>query len=700
MTNTMTNSRSAGFLNALGTITVLGLGRAAATAAEILSVLGASVDWRHERADQLDVRAFDSARAVICDVIETGVPKRYADEVAQRPRGVWITVSGFGLDGPLAGARSSDLISAAAGGLLSTVSDPAGRFYPMPGQQALQVAGQTAALALLHGISITAGGSQPVHLDLSAQEAAAFCSIQQEVSHRLYECKGPAGASRYATPSGTFRCTDGEIGIIVLDDHQWQRAAKVVGEPSWPVEYPTVQDRLAHRDVINAAVEQWTSRRSKFICEELLQAGGVAAVALRTLDEVRHLGQMEHRAFFPDDDADGIFHTAVFPGLISTGEAAPRTRPRGGALTDLRVVEASNVLAGPLAGAILGAMGAEIVRLEEEERLDIYRRNGPFKHGVPGPERAGYFLMANYCKRSVHRGIGRDPATVKAVCARADVLLENLGNRRLEHTGIRSREMFAGSGKCSVSISGFGGSGPCADYKAYAPNVHAFGGLATATQQYAGADATMRTSFADYCVAVWGAMVTAAWWLGDGDGCAIDLSMAEVVAAKLSGLRLSPSAGGMPDAGREFLIRCPDGQQVAVATDQSRRPDAVEAALGLADAEVGRSHAGDVIILDVSAGPSSSQEILDLAAGAEFPMSAYLAKTPDQVLEDAQLAERDFLHRLSHPEVGSSYIFALPWKEAFRPRTGYRRAPLLGEDDEWMEEVLTQSEGPHDAARD
>ncbi|BBZ15497.1 CoA transferase [Mycobacterium branderi] len=686
----MTSSRSVELLRSLGPVVVLGTGQAAVTAAQILRVLGAQV------ATGPDLNAAQAglsraADAVICDVVAEGASSRYIDEVAERSSGVWVTVSAFGLDGPRGGLPGSDLLCAAAGGLLSTVSDQNGHYYPMPGRQALKVAGQMAALALLHAMSLRLEGAPSVHLDVSAQEAVAFCSIQQEVAHRLYECRGPAGASRYATPSGVFRCTDGEIGIIVLDDHQWRRASEVLGQPTWPAEYPTVIDRLANRDVINAAVSQWTCERSKFDCEELLQSGGVAAVALRTLEDVRTSDQFRLRDFIRDD-ADAL-RTATLPGLVTHGTPRQRRTNERNALSALRVVEASNVLAGPLAGAILGAMGAQVVRLEEQQRLDIYRRNGPFKHGVPGQERAAYFLMANYCKRSVYRGIGGDQGRAEQICRWADVLLENLGARRLQQLGVRSTQMFADAGKSSVSISGFGRTGPCADYKAYAPNVHAFGGLAKTVQEKCQAEVTVRTSFADYCVAVWGATVAAAWWLGADHGCAFDLSMAEVVAAKLDGIGLSGVDADTPDGCAELLVRCPDGSQVAVATAHTLPFGVVADALGIDADNVVVSQAAGAVVVDMSAaadGPTG-QEILDNAAGSGIAMTALPVLTPEQVLDDSQLTQRGFVVELDHPEVEKAFIFALPWKEAGRPRTGYRRAPLLAEDDEWMDEMLKRS---------
>lgn len=682
--------RSTDLLGRIGEITVVGTGQVAVTAARILRVLGADVRTVGEDGGGVDVRSLDSAAMVVCDVVESGVSDRFAAEVAQRSGGVWVTVSGFGLDGPLGGRPGSDLVCAAASGLLSTVWGPAGRYHPMPGRQALKVAGESAALALLHGVSESRAGGAPVHLDLSVQEAAAFCSIQQEVSHHLYKCGGPAGASRYATPSGLFACTDGEIGMVVLDDHQWKRVAEVLGRPSLAEEFPSPAARLANRPVIDRVMADWTAVRSKLECERLLQGAGVAAVALRTPEEMRALEQFRSRGFVTDGD-DGP-QVAALPAAVTRRVAHRRWEREPGSLRELKVAEVTGVLAGPLAGAILGAMGAEVVRLEDGNRLDIYRRNGPFADGVAGRERAAYFGMANYNKRSVSAGIGDDPQLVGRICGWADLLLENVGARRLDRLGVRPAEMFPGAGKASVSVSGFGHTGPCADYKAYAPNVHAFGGFLEAVRASAGPEATVTTSFGDYCASVWGALLAAAWWLGDaGDGCDFDVAMAEVVAAKVDDVVAPrPIAPGEEVRGREFLVRCADGGEVAIAAPAPVDPRAVAAGLRLDLGAVSMVWSGEAIVLDDRDGAGSPSAAEVLAAAARFG-TACRVLVPTEVVADEQLAARDFLLGLAHAEVGTATVFALPWKPALRPRTGYRAAPLLGQDDQWMADELARA---------
>ena len=138
------------------------------------------------------------------------------------------------------------------------------------------------------------------------------------------------------------------------------------------------------------------------------------------------------------------------------------------------------MLAGPLAGATLAAMGATSVRFEEPQRLDLYRRNGPFQSGVPGLERAAYYLFGNFSKRNVSRRVGSDPEFSAAVNVWADLVLENVGAGRLERLGLAPP---AGVDKTLISMSGFGRTGPAAAYKAYAGNVAAFAGIAGAVRE-------------------------------------------------------------------------------------------------------------------------------------------------------------------------------------------------------------------------
>jgi len=686
----MTASRSADLLGGIGPFVVVGEGQAAEMTAQILETLGGSVQRLAEPITKVGVSTLGDRPVVVCDLVSDGCEWSYLEEVSRRRNGVWITISAFGLEGPLGGKPGSDLMCAAAGGVLNAVADADGRMYPMPGNQSLKVAGQAAALAALQGVSLLADGSGPLHLDLSVQEAVAFCSVQQECAHLVYECGGIAGASRYSAPSGVFTCADGQIGVIVIDDHQWERVSAAMERPEWPQQYPRVADRVEAADEINGAVEEWTASRSKFLCERLMQEKGVAAVAIRTLAEAADTEQFRSRQFLLPD-SDSTLQTEPLPALVETG-GSPRSHEGRRSLRDLRVAELTNVLAGPLAGAILGAVGATVVRLEDEERLDIYRRNGPFQFGQAGQERAAYYLFANYCKRSITEGIGKDKDYGRHIGDWADAVLENVGQRRVDRTGVPGPEEMAGQGKSFLSISGFGRTGPCADYKAYAPNVHAFAGLAGAVIELSSPDAAIRTSFADYCAAVWAATLLSAWWLGGTPARVFDLSMAEVITSKLVGCPTVP-ASPVDESGdvADLLVRCGDRGHVALVNRPPANRSGLLGALGVDEDSVRRARAAGAEIWEMSPDGPDTAEVLARAEKAGIP--AVLAKGSAALLEDEQLRSRGFLVRVPHPELGTATFFGLPWKVAGAERSGYRRPPLLGEDDSWMKAELAAEAG-------
>ncbi|OJZ76040.1 hypothetical protein BRW65_00880 [Mycobacterium paraffinicum] len=647
---------------------VLGDGAVALTAHDTLASLGADVATATSVAGDADI--------VICDRVAEVTDDSYLSQVARwvenrpgRP-GTWVTVSAFGLDGPAGGRPGSDLVCAAAGGMLAALTDGDGRFHQMPGEQALQATGLLAVLAALHGISLSRSDGIAVHLDLSAQEATAFSSVQQELAHILYRCGGAGGAARYSAPAGVFECADGLINIIVIDDHQFARVAEVVGRPEWISLYPTLPDRVANGETINAAVAQWLAARPKVECERLMQGNGVPATAVRTVAEVNTSDQFQER----DWQARCVgFDPAVppLPAVVTRHAAASSPNPEAAgerSLDDLRVVEVTNVLAGPLSGAILGAMGAKVVRLEDQGRLDVYRRNGPFADGQAGIERAAYFMCANYCKQSVTEGVGEDPEIARLALSWANVLIENVGSSRLARLGTGSVMVGSGAGGMVASISGYGRSGPHADFRGYAPNVHAYAGLTEAIHEAVGSRVYLIGALADYAAAIWVATLAAAWYLGGAnDEERVDLSMAEAVAVKLRHLH-----GEVGRATRDLLVDTADGRTVAISFSEG---DAERVARAL-----GRQDSGadieSVVSRAVTEDPDAVMSSLQ-AAG----IAAYFVRLTADVVTDPQLRARQFFLPVEHPVVVPAEIITLPWKVAGSARSGYRPAPLLGADD-------------------
>src|SRR5262245_17776203 len=102
-----------------------------------------------------------------------------------------------------------------------------------------------------------------------------------------------------------------------------------------------------------------------------------------------------------------------------------------GPLAHLTVLDLTD-LRGALAGRLLADLGADVIKVEPPGG-DPGRLHGPFAGNAAGPDRSLPFLYRNANKRGVaidlHDPDGAD--RFEALCARADVLLENYGlNRR------------------------------------------------------------------------------------------------------------------------------------------------------------------------------------------------------------------------------------------------------------------------------
>ncbi|HCW19901.1 MAG TPA: CoA transferase, partial [Achromobacter sp.] len=105
--------------------------------------------------------------------------------------------------------------------------------------------------------------------------------------------------------------------------------------------------------------------------------------------------------------------------------AAPR-----GALSHLKVLDLTRVLAGPWATQTLADMGADVIKIERPQAGDDTRAWGPpFLVGADGEETrdSSYFLSANRGKRSVTVDLAtpEGQALIRDLARDSDVLVEN-----------------------------------------------------------------------------------------------------------------------------------------------------------------------------------------------------------------------------------------------------------------------------------
>jgi crotonobetainyl-CoA:carnitine CoA-transferase CaiB-like acyl-CoA transferase len=144
-----------------------------------------------------------------------------------------------------------------------------------------------------------------------------------------------------------------------------------------------------------------------------------------------------------------------------------------GALDGIRVIEIAGYISGPYAGMMLADMGAEVIKIEPPERGDPFRRWGT---GKLSPN----FEALNRNKRSVALDLKSEKGKANALklVSDADVLLENNRSGVLERLGLGWETVHALNPKLIYcSITGYGSSGPYADWPGYDTIGQGMGGL-------------------------------------------------------------------------------------------------------------------------------------------------------------------------------------------------------------------------------
>ena len=198
-------------------------------------------------------------------------------------------------------------------------------------------------------------------------------------------------------------------------------------------------------------------------------------------------------------------------------------------LRGIRVLELGQVLSAPFAGAILGDLGAEVLKIERTEGGDDARRMGPdFRHGD-----ALTFHMVNRNKKSVALDL-KSPeglAAFELLAASADILIHNLRPGAAESLGIDGPSMTGRHPRLIYcAISAFGHIGPMADRPGYEPLIQAYSGLSSCNGGPDDPPMRLGVAVCDQGTGMWiviGALTALQRRYATGRGCIVTASLLE-----------------------------------------------------------------------------------------------------------------------------------------------------------------------------
>lgn len=339
-------------------------------------------------------------------------------------------------------------------------------------------------------------------------------------------------------------------------------------------------------------------------------------------------------------------------------------------LQGIRVLDLTNVLAGPFSTYQLALMGAEVVKIEQPGRGDLARRLGA-DAAAAKRDMGASFVAVNGGKQSVTLDLkhAEGKTILRKLVAEFDVLVENFRPGVMDRLGLGYDSLKAvNPALVYCAISGFGASGPFAQRPAYDQIIQGLSGAMSIT---GGADsAPLRVGY-PVCDTVGGltaafAIVSALYGAKQtGEGRMIDLSMLEATLATMGWVVSNYlNAGVTPQPmGNENFTAAPSGtfataegllniaanedKQFAALCTVIERP-ALATDPRFADRhnrKNNRTTLNAEVTAALAARRAADWEPELIRAG----VPAGLVMEVPEILSHAQIAGRDFLHHFETP---------------------------------------------------
>jgi CoA:oxalate CoA-transferase len=372
-------------------------------------------------------------------------------------------------------------------------------------------------------------------------------------------------------------------------------------------------------------------------------------------------------------------------------------------LSGVRVLDLTRVLSGPFCTALLGDLGAEVIKVEAPEG-DSVRGQGAIRDGL-----SWYFAQFNRNKRSVRLDLrkpeGRE--VLARLIARSDVLVENFRPGVLARMGFdaaRLKELRPSLVTCA--INGFGSTGPYRDRPAFDFIAQAMSGFMSVNGGPDDPPLRSGLPISDLVAGLYAALAITASVLharATGEGQQAEVSLTNGMVSLLAYIATNYFATGVQPmrSGNDHPISAPYGLfptrdgQIALAPPDDAFFGRLMDALGEPELKA------DELYRTQAARLANRERINAIVAGklamntTEYWVEALnKAGVPcgpvygvAEVFRDPQVRSQEMQLSVPHPGHGVVQVLGFPMKLSATPCTVRRPAPGLGEH---SEEVLAE----------
>lgn len=380
-----------------------------------------------------------------------------------------------------------------------------------------------------------------------------------------------------------------------------------------------------------------------------------------------------------------------------------------GALTGIRVLDLSRVLAGPWCGQILADLGAEVIKVERPRIGDDTRGWGPPYMKTPDGEESGeasYYQSANRNKLSVSINIATPEGQelVRALAATADVLIENYKAGSLAKYGLDYQSLSQLNPRLVYcSVTGFGQTGPRAPEPGYDFIIQGMGGLMSITGEKDGVEGAgpqkVGVAVADVmtglysCIAIQAALL-AREKTGRGQHC--DMALLDVQVAALGNQSQNYLATGKPPGRQgnahvnivpyqvfsandmDFILACGNDTQFIAMCDAIGLPELPLDPRFAKNADRVKNREAIVELLAWHFQSDTADNWVTRIHSVKVPVG--VINDIGRALAEPQILARDMLVSLPHPHNPDFKMVGSPIKLSDTPVEYKRPAPVLGQD--------------------
>ncbi len=378
-------------------------------------------------------------------------------------------------------------------------------------------------------------------------------------------------------------------------------------------------------------------------------------------------------------------------------------------LRGIRIADFTWAGAGPFCTKVFSDFGAEVIKVESSSRVDPVRSGGPYKDGVPGINRSGYFASRNSGKKSISLDLKSEEGKKLALrlIQESDVVTNNFGPGVMQRLGLGYDDVKKIKPDIiHLSMPMYGQEGPLASLLGVGMTISAVSGLLWLTAYGPNDPVGPGTHFPDHAAnpyhAAFAILGALRYRRQTGRGMRIDLAQVEstinfvgpaVVEYGTTGQEPVQTGNRSVADAPHNLFKCSgDDAWCAIAVQDNDQWQALATVMQntelLQDQTLRNAENRLKRIDDIEARVASwvatqtAADVVQILQQAGVP-SSIVARSKDLLTDNPHLAERGYWQQIDHPEVGETTFTSPPYLIDGK-RLELKRPPLIGEHTEMV----------------